>query len=146
MADTVHTFLNYIDGAWVPCLLGSTFDNLNPADTRDVAGRFQASGPADAEAAVQAAQKAFDGWRRTPIGKRAKILNDAAAYLEQNAVQFAKDLTREEGKQFAQAKDEFLRSAQTFRFYATEGQTYGGEMTKAQRLADSGTAFAPIAS
>lgn len=127
MADTVHTFLNYIDGAWVPCLLGSTFDNLNPANTRDVAGRFQASGPADAEAAVQAAQKAFDGWRRTPIGKRAKILNDAAAYLEQNAVQFAKDLTREEGKQFAQAKDEFLRSAQTFRFYATEGQTYGGE-------------------
>ena len=68
MADTVHTFLNYIDGAWVPCLLGSTFDNLNPADTRDVVGRFQASGPADAEAAVQAAQKAFDGWRRTPIG------------------------------------------------------------------------------
>jgi acyl-CoA reductase-like NAD-dependent aldehyde dehydrogenase len=127
MADTVQTFLNYIDGAWVPCLLGSTFDNLNPADTRDVVGRFQASGPADAEAAVQAAQKAFDGWRKLAIGKRAKILNDAASYLEQNVEQFAQELTREEGKQLSQARDEFLRSAQTFRFYATEGQTLGGE-------------------
>jgi len=120
-------FLNYIDGAWVPCQLGRTFDNINPADTRDVVGRFQASGPADAEAAVQAAQQAFDAWRRTPIGKRAKILNDAALYLEQHADRFAAELTREEGKALSQAKDEFLRSAQTFRFYATEGQTYGGE-------------------
>lgn len=127
MADTAQMFLNYIDGAWVPCQLGRTFDNINPADTRDVVGRFQASGPADAEAAVQAAQQAFDAWRRTPIGKRAKILNDAALYLEQHADRFAAELTREEGKALSQAKDEFLRSAQTFRFYATEGQTYGGE-------------------
>lgn len=28
----------------------------------------------------------------------------------------------------------------------SKGQAYGGEMTKAQRLADSGTAFAPMAS
>ena len=28
----------------------------------------------------------------------------------------------------------------------SKGQAYGGEMTKAQRLADNGTAFAPIAS
>ena len=54
-------------------------------------------------------------------------MNDAATYIEQHADQFAQELTREEGKQLAQAKDEFLRSAQTFRFYATEGQTYGGE-------------------
>lgn len=127
MAETVQTFLNYIDGKWVPSQLGLTFDNINPADTDDVIGHFQASGPADAEAAVNAAQAAFDAWRHTPIGKRAKMLNDAAAYIEQNAEQFARELTREEGKAFAQARDEFLRSAQTFRFYATEGQTSGGE-------------------
>ena len=127
MAETVQTFLNYIDGKWVASHLGRTFENINPADTHDVVGLFQASGPSDAEDAVNAAQKAFDSWRNTPIGKRAKILNDAAHYIEQNAEQFARELTREEGKQFAQAKDEFLRSAQTFRFYATEAQTYGGE-------------------
>lgn len=127
MAASVQKFLNYIDGKWVPSQLGLTFDNINPADTDDVIGHFQASGPADAEAAVNAAQAAFDAWRHTPIGKRAKMLNDAAAYIEQNAEQFAHELTREEGKAFSQARDEFLRSAQTFRFYATEGQTTGGE-------------------
>ncbi len=127
MAAPVQTFLNYIDGKWVPSQSGRTFDNTNPADTAQVVGQFQASGAADAEAAVQAAQSAFDAWRKTPIGKRAKILNDAALYIEQHADQFAEELTREEGKALSQAKDEFLRSAQTFRFYATEGQTYGGE-------------------
>ncbi|MCT9813262.1 aldehyde dehydrogenase family protein [Acidovorax sp. Be4] len=127
MTATVQKFLNYIDGKWLPCQSGRSFDNTNPADTDDIVGQFQASGSADAEAAVAAAQKAFDAWRKTPIGKRAKILNDAALYLEQNVDQFAQELTREEGKALAQAKDEFLRSAQTFRFYATEGQTCGGE-------------------
>lgn len=127
MTAPVQHFLNYINGQWVACQSGRTFRNTNPADTDDVIGLFQASGSADAEAAVTAAQNAFDTWRKMPIGKRAKILNDAALYLEQHADQFAQELTREEGKQLSQAKDEFLRSAQTFRFYATEGQTYGGE-------------------
>lgn len=127
MAESVQNFLNYIDGKWVPCQSGRTFDNSNPADISDVIGKFQASGSADAEAAVNAAQHAFATWRKTAISKRAKILNDAAAYLEQHVDQFAAELTREEGKAFSQAKDEFLRCAQTFRFYATEGQTYGGE-------------------
>lgn len=127
MTATDQTFFNYIDGKWAPCQSGRTFRNTNPANTSDLIGLFQASGSAEAEAAVAAAQRAFDVWRKTPIGKRAKILNDAALYIEQHADQFAQELTREEGKAFAQAKDEFLRSAQTFRFYATEGQTYGGE-------------------
>jgi aldehyde dehydrogenase (NAD+) len=122
-----EAFRNHIDGAWVASAGGRTFDNLNPADTRDVVGRFQASSVADAEAAVAAAAAAFDGWRRTPISKRAKVLNDAAAYLETHAARFAEELTREEGKPPAASKDEFLRAAQTLRFYAVEGQTFGGE-------------------
>ena len=60
------------------------FDNVNPADTRDIVGRFQASSPQDAEAAVRAAAAAFAGWKKTPITKRAKILNRAADYIEAN--------------------------------------------------------------
>ena len=51
----------------------------------------------------------------------------AAEYLEANADRFARELTREEGKSLALAKDEFLRSAQTLRFYAVEGQSFSGE-------------------
>ena len=120
-------FSNYINGEWVASVTRKTFDNLNPADTRDLVGRFQASASADAEAAVAAAAAAFDGWRKTPISKRAKVLNDAANYLEARAPGFAEELTREEGKPLAASKDEFMRAAQTLRFYAVEGQSLGGE-------------------
>ena len=127
MTDSIKQYQNYIDGQWQPCQSGRFFDNINPADTGEIVGRFPASGPADAEAAVIAAAKAFPAWRATPIGKRAKILNAAADYLEARAEEFARDLTREEGKSLALARDEILRSAQTFRFYAIEGQTFTGE-------------------
>lgn len=127
MTTSAPTYLNFIDGQWLPCQSGRSFDNTNPADVGELVGKFQASAAADAEAAVGAAQNAFESWRNTPISKRAKVLNEAATYLEHNADRFAMDLTREEGKPLPQARDEFLRSAQTFRFYAMEGQTFGGE-------------------
>ena len=127
MTTSVEEYFNHINGEWVRSRTGRTFDNINPADTRENVGRFQASASADAEAAVAAASAAFEGWRKTPIGQRAKILNKAADYLEANADRFGEELTREEGKSQALGRDEFLRAAQTFRFYAMESQTFGGE-------------------
>jgi acyl-CoA reductase-like NAD-dependent aldehyde dehydrogenase len=124
---TVPEFANCIGGEWTKSRTGKTFDNVNPADTRDVVGRFQASSADDARAAITAAAAAFDAWRRTPISKRAKVLQAAADYLEAHAAAFAEELTREEGKSIALAKDEVLRSAQTLRFYAVEGQSFTGE-------------------
>ncbi|WP_066742773.1 aldehyde dehydrogenase family protein [Cupriavidus sp. D384] len=122
-----ETYRNYIDGEWCDSASGRTLDNINPADTRDIVSRHAASVARDAAAAVAAAAAAFDGWKKTPIGKRAKILNDAAAHLEANADAIAAELTREEGKALSLARDEIMRSAQTLRFYAVEGQTFSGE-------------------
>ncbi|UIF91106.1 aldehyde dehydrogenase family protein [Cupriavidus sp. UYPR2.512] len=124
----MNVFLNHIDGEWTACQSGRTFDNVNPADTADIVGRFQASSAVDAQAAVAAAAAAFAGWKKTPVGKRAAILNRAADQLEANADSIAAELTREEGKALALARDEVLRSAQTLRFYAVEGQTFTGEV------------------
>jgi alpha-ketoglutaric semialdehyde dehydrogenase len=123
----IEQFRNHIGGEWTAAVGGKTFDDVNPADTRDIIGRFQASSSEDARAAVNAAAAAFAGWRATPIGKRARMLLDAADHIEANAAQFAIELTREEGKPLNLAKDEFLRSAQTLRFYAIEGQSFSGE-------------------
>ena len=122
-----QTFLNRIGGNWVPSATGKTAPNVNPADTADIVGRFQVSHAADARQAVDAAQAAFAGWRDTPISKRAAILFRAAQYLEDRAGDIARELTREEGKNLSLAKDEVLRSAQTIRFYAVEGQSFTGE-------------------
>jgi len=123
----IEEFKNYIGGEWVVSRVSDRFDNINPADTSDTVGRFQASTAADAEAAVRAAAAAFAQWRSTSISARAKALNGAADYLEKHAAQFAEEMTREMGKPLAQAKAEFLRSAQCLRFYAVEGQSFTGE-------------------
>ena len=123
----INTYKNRIGGEWVDSATGRTFDNLNPADTRELVGRFQQSSAADAERAVQAAQDAFAAWRGALPSRRAAMLLGAAARLEANAHRIAEELTREEGKSLALARDEVMRSAQTLRFYAIEAQTLGGE-------------------
>ncbi|WZH77350.1 aldehyde dehydrogenase family protein [Alcaligenes sp. SDU_A2] len=120
-------FDNYIGGQWQPGQGGRTQPNLNPADLDDVVGHFPLSTAQDAQAAVDAAQAAFAGWRATPISTRARFLNAAADWLDANVARIAQGLTREEGKTLAQSKMEVTRSAQTLRFYAVEGQTYTGE-------------------
>ncbi|MDH6148021.1 MULTISPECIES: aldehyde dehydrogenase family protein [Paraburkholderia] len=127
MSESATVFKNLIAGEWTASVSGKTFRNINPADTRDVIGHFQASTRDDAQAALGAASAAFAKWRRTSVSARAKIVNKAADWLEANADAFALELTREEGKPLAQSRDEILRSAQVLRFYAVEAQTFTGE-------------------
>ena len=124
---SIEEFRNYIDGDWVRCGSNRLFDNINPAEISDVVGRFQASTAADARSAVDAASAAFEAWKKVPVSSRAMVLNRAANYLEGNADRFANEMTREQGKALNLAKDELLRSAQTLRFYAVEGQSFTGE-------------------
>lgn len=125
---TIDTFHNYVDGAWVASRTARTFENVNPADTSDIVGRFASSAAADAEEAVRAASTAFKTWKNTSVSTRTKILNAAAAYLKSHADRFAQEMTREQGKPVNLSKDEILRSAQTLRFYAVEGQSLTGEV------------------
>lgn len=127
LTTKVETYHNYIHGEWRESLSKKTFKNINPANTEDVIGIFQASNDQDILLAIEAANEAFPAWANTAISKRAAILNKAADILEQNADTYASELTREEGKPVADAKNEVLRSAQTLRFYAVEGLTYTGE-------------------
>ena len=49
----VPTHQLFIAGRWVDAVEGRTFESVNPADTRDVVGHFQAAGPADVAMAVE---------------------------------------------------------------------------------------------
>ena len=70
-------FKNFIDGEWVESSTGETFENRNPADTRDVVGIFQKSAAADVETAVEAAKQAFKKWRLVPAPRRAEKIGRA---------------------------------------------------------------------
>src|SRR5437868_12593175 len=73
-----RVFKNYIDGQWVESSTGETFENRNPADTRDLVGIFQKSAREDVNMAVEAAKRAFQKWRLVPAPRRAENVFRAA--------------------------------------------------------------------
>ena len=68
-ADLRHTrdYRNYVDGQWVVSSSGRAFENRNPADNDDLIGTFQESNEDDVNAAIDAAHKAYDGWREVGL-------------------------------------------------------------------------------
>jgi aldehyde dehydrogenase (NAD+) len=118
---------NLIDGAWTPAASGETFPLLNPADPDERLARFPASGPADVQAAVEAARKAQPAWAGMPAPERARILDRALALLEERAEEMAYALTWEEGKALADSRVEVRRGLDVLRYVAGEGRRLGGQ-------------------
>ena len=80
----VPTFGHFIAGAWIEGVTGQTFESVNPADTRDVVGRFQQGTAADVAMAIRAADMAAPAWRATPAPKRGEILYRFGALLAEH--------------------------------------------------------------
>ena len=80
-ATRTRVYKNFIDGEWVEASTGETFEDRNPADTREVVGIFQKSAEADVDAAVDAAKRAFSKWRLILSPRRAEIVYRAAEML-----------------------------------------------------------------
>src|SRR5579864_2407320 len=95
---TTKVFKNFIDGEWAEASTGETFEDRNPADTRDVVGIFQKSSKVDVDAAVEAAKHAFAKWRLVPAPRRAELLYRAAEILIERKEEYSRDMTREMGK------------------------------------------------
>src|SRR3954469_281650 len=124
------TYLNFIDGEWRASRTGRTFENINPADTRDVVGLLQDSDASDVDAAVQAAQKAFPAWASMPAPARGKILLKAAAILEGRLADMADLLSREEGKTIGEAKGEVNRAVRILEYFGGEGPAWPARRTR----------------
>ena len=79
-------FRNFIAGAWSEPASGEHFENVNPADTTDVIGRFPLSNTADVDKAVASAKRGFDIWRRTPAPARGDVLRRVGDLLADRKV------------------------------------------------------------
>ena len=114
-------YLNFIDGQWVPGRTQRTFQNINPANTDDVVGEFQASGPDDVASAFAAAGRAQPAWAALPAPRRGEYLFKAADILESGLASAAADMTREEGKTLPEATGEVKRAINILRYFGGEG-------------------------
>lgn len=129
---SVKTYHNYINGEWVRSSSGETFDNINPADTRDVVGRFPKSNTDDVKKAVAAAKAAAKRWRLTPAPKRAEILFRLARILEKNKDRYTQDMTREMGKVLKEAGGDVQEAIDCTYYTAGEGRRLHGFTTPAE--------------
>ncbi|QQS33925.1 MAG: aldehyde dehydrogenase family protein [Acidobacteriota bacterium] len=128
----VAKYYNYVGGEWVKSSSGEWFDNVNPADTSDIVGRFPKSNAADVDAAVAAAAEAADRWRRTPAPKRAELLFNLAEIIRDNKDRYTQEMTREMGKVLKEAGGDVQEAIDCTYYTAGEGRRLHGFTTPAE--------------
>jgi acyl-CoA reductase-like NAD-dependent aldehyde dehydrogenase len=125
-------FGNFIEGKSVPPVTGEYIENWNPADARELIGRFPSSTASDVNRAVNAAAAAYPAWRKTPAPRRAEILFRAGEILINRKEEFARDMTREMGKVVNEARGDVQEAIDMTYFIAGEGRRLHGFTTKAE--------------
>ena len=120
----------FIGGQFVSAADGQMLDVISPIDGR--AFTTIARGAArDADAAVSAARRAFDGgkWSRAAPAERKKVLLRIAERIEAEALALAVLGVRDNGTEISMAlKAEPLSAAATFRYYAEAIDKVYGEI------------------
>src|ERR1700716_2422709 len=120
------SYLNFIDGSWVPSGSGHLFENRNPANTEDLIGVFQQSTRHDAEHAIDAARRAYEHWRLVPAPRRAGVLFRAAQLIAERKEALARDMTREMGKVMDETRGDVQEAIDMTYFMAGEGRRQYG--------------------
>lgn len=122
----MKTYQNFIGGEWLPAKGGETFLDVNPANRREILGRFQRSRVVDVGWAVNAAKKALADWMLTPAPKRGQILFRSAQILETRKEELARLMTGEMGKVLKEAQADVQEAIDTAYFFAGEGRRLEG--------------------
>jgi alpha-ketoglutaric semialdehyde dehydrogenase len=120
------TFLNYIDGEWVPAQSGETFENRNPARTSDLIGVFPRCTAEDVERAVASARSGFERWRRVPAPERGLVLQRAGELMVERKEELARAQTREMGKVLEETRGDVQEAIDTAFYAAGEGRRLFG--------------------
>lgn len=100
--------MNFVGGQWQRSSSSQYIDLVNPATAQTLTA-VPLSPAAEVDAAVQAAAKAFPGWRMTPVGDRILPLFKFRALLEEHLDEIARTITNESGKIYAESVGEMRR-------------------------------------
>lgn len=122
---------NYINGEWVES--DRTLENRNPANRDELVALFCLASTDQAQAAAQAANRAFPAWAATPAPNRGALLYKVADILEANLDSLAGEMTREEGKTLSESRAETQRSVNILRYFGGEGARLSGALAPSER-------------
>jgi 1-pyrroline-5-carboxylate dehydrogenase len=102
------------------------FELRGPADTRLLLGRFQTGERAHADAAVEAARRAFPDWSRRPWRERVALLRRAVQLIEDRVYEIGAALALEVGKNRMEALGEAQETADLIAYYCDQMEANDG--------------------
>lgn len=113
--SAVKTCDLFVGGKWVPSK-AQDFTNVWNPSTGEVIAKVPVCKADEVDMAVQAAQSAFPAWNDTPIVERTRVMYRFKGLLEKNYDAIAREVCREHGKTFAEAKASLLRGMEVVEF------------------------------
>ncbi len=114
----------FLDGKWVD--EGEQFEVLSPYD-HSVVGEARRGSSTHAEAAVVAAQRAFEITKKSGSYERQRILRAISEGIESRREEFSRVMSEEAGKPIKTSRVEVDRAIFTFAVAAEEATRIGGE-------------------
>ena len=122
-----------VDGGPVSTRL-APIDDRSPIDTSVLLGRFDAAGPAEVDAAVAGARRAWRAWAAMPWRERVAILRRAAAIVRERKLDLAARMSLEVGKSRFEAMGDAEESADLIDYYCGQVEDAAGFVREMARL------------
>jgi 1-pyrroline-5-carboxylate dehydrogenase len=104
-----------------------TIGSRNPARPSEIVGTVGSASKEQAQAAIDAAVRAFESWKRTSAQERANYLFAAAAKLRERRFEYDALLVYEVGKSWPEADGDIAEAIDFLEFYAREALRYAEE-------------------
>ncbi|WHS61064.1 CoA-acylating methylmalonate-semialdehyde dehydrogenase [Pseudomonas sp. G2-4] len=129
-SDTaLQTVKLLIDGEWVESQSSEWHDIVNPA-TQQVLAKVPFATASEVDAAIAAAQRAFQTWKLTPIGARMRIMLKLQALIREHSKRIAVVLSAEQGKTIADAEGDIFRGLEVVEHACSIGTLQMGEFAE----------------
>ena len=129
MATETKTWKMYIGGEWVDSSREEIEPDINPATAESVSS-IQVGGREDADAAVEAAQKAYDDiWFDTPPKERAAMMFKLADAIDEDAENLSQLEAEDVGKPISVSRADLPFITDNLRFFAGAARLQEGKST-----------------
>ncbi len=123
--ERTKTYQQFLGGDFVDAADGRTAEVVNPANDQVIAN-VPASSQEDVDRAVNAAETAFESWKKTTPQDRSLLLLKIADALEAKADELGRLESANAGKPVGAAIDEMTTSVDLFRFFAGAARVMDG--------------------
>lgn len=116
-----------IDGQWVQADSGQTFEVRNPA-TGQLVARVPNGGEVETRRAIEAAERAMQGWRSTLPKQRAVVLRKLYELMHEHIDDLAVIMTAEQGKPLVESRGEIMYAAAFIEWFSEEARRIYGDI------------------